>query len=278
MSETSPRILCVDDEPECTQLLERQLAPDFECVTVRDAKAALAALESRGPFAVVVSDYAMPGIKGTELLREVKARFPLIAGILLTAVTELDLAVSALNEGAVFRFVRKPWTADEIRTAVRDAAAYAELVANERRLREQLARANAELDERVQDLDEANQLLEYWVEFSPAILYSFSWDGAALRASYIGKNFLRLSGHERTMAVIEPGFWAGLMPPADRGRYDALVGELLAGERLHGVIEYVIRHRDGNPVRVLDSMRAVQDGDGHTLEIVGAWLDISARD
>ncbi|MGE0485375.1 MAG: response regulator [Gammaproteobacteria bacterium] len=268
----------MDDEAECARLLERQLGGRFDCVTVGDARAALAALEHDGPFAVVVSDYDMPGIKGTELLREVKTRFPQTAGILLTAVAELDLAVSALNEGAVFRFVRKPWTADEIQVAVQDAAAYAELVANERRLRDQLAIANAELDEKVQDLDEANQLLEYWVEFSPAILYSFSWDGAELRASYIGKNFLRLSGHERTTAVIDPGFWSGLMPAADRARYQALVGELLEGERLHGVVEYTIRHRDGNPVRVLDSMRAVHDGDGHTLEIVGAWLDISARD
>lgn len=278
MSEPLPKILCVDDEPDCANLLERHLGGQFDCVLAGDGAAALAALETQGPFAVVVSDYAMPGTDGTALLAEIKARQPDTVGILLTAVDDLDVAVRALNAGAVFRFVRKPWTATEIVTAVREAAAYAELVANERRLREQLARVNAELDEKLQDLDEANQLLEYWVEFSPAILYSFSWDGAQLRPSYIGKNFLRLTGYERTTAVIEPGFWPGLMNAADRARYQALLDELLAGERLHGVVEYAIRHRDGNPVLVIDSMRAVQDGDGHTLEVLGAWLDISARD
>ena len=129
----------------------------------------------------------------------------------------------------------------------------------------------------VQDLDAANELLEYWVEFSPAVLYSFSHEAGVLRASYISRNFLHLSGFERTVAIIEPDFWPGLVMPADRGGYRDTLTALTAGDATHAVLEYDIRHKAGNVVRVVDSLRAVHDAEGVTIEVVGAWLDVSAR-
>ncbi|MGR8920672.1 MAG: response regulator [Gammaproteobacteria bacterium] len=272
------RVLCVDDQRDASSLLESHLSGHFDCTIVASAEAALAALENDGPFAVVVSDYMMPGMDGIELFKLVKQRWPDCVRVMVTAVDDLGVAIAALHDGSAYRFVRKPWRAGEIVHAVEEAVAYHRLVQNERRLREELARANANLDEKVQDLDEANELLEYWVEFSPAVLYSFSVDEGELRASYVSKNFLRLTGHERTAAVIDADFWPALVADSDRERYRRITAELAAGQRTHAVLEYDIRHKTGGSVRLVDSMRAVQDGDGNTLELVGAWMDVSDRE
>jgi PAS domain S-box-containing protein len=277
MANRDVKILCVDDQPDATSLMERQLAKDFDCTFASSASSALEAMEKSGPYAVVVSDFIMPDMDGVELLHTIKQRWPDAIGIMVTALDDQDVAIAALHEGKVYRFVRKPWKPDELVRAVAEAADYYRLVRNERVLREQLAKTNAELDEKVQDLDEANELLEYWVEFSPAVLYSNSLDEGQLRPSYISKNFHRLTGFERTAAVIDPGFWNDLIHPDDVERYRGIVDGLVSGAETHAVIEYRVRHRDGNYLAVADSVRAVHDGDGNTIELVGAWLDVSAR-
>jgi PAS domain S-box-containing protein len=277
MESLDVRVLCVDDQQEATSLLQRQLSGTFDCTVVQSAKLALEALENSGPFAVVVSDYVMPETNGVELFQEVKQRWPDSVRVMVTALDELDVAIAALHDGSVYRFVRKPWRADEIVHAVSEAADYFRLVQNERKLRDELARTNAALDEKVQDLDEANELLEYWVEFSPAVLYSFSLEQSTLRASYISKNFSRLTGYERTAAVIDADFWPNLINLDDLPRYQDLSAELVGGELSHAVIEYRIAHKGGAEIAILDSLRAVHDGDGQTIEVVGAWIDVSAR-
>ena len=271
------KILCVDDEADSVALMERQLSQEFICTVATGASAALVAMLEQGPFAVVVTDYSMPDMDGAALLREVKERWPETIGVMITATNELDVAIAALHDGNVYRFIRKPWQAEDIIRPVREAAAFHQLLANERHLREQLARTNAELDEKVQDLDEANELLEYWVEFSPAVLYSISCERGVLHPSYISKNFSRLTGYERTAAVIDAGFWRDLLHPDDRPHYRETMAELVDDDRSHAVLEYRIRHRDGSYVVVVDSLRAVRDGEGETIEIVGAWMDVSAR-
>lgn len=272
------KILCVDDSEDSAVLLESCLSPYFECVTVHDAASALSALEHDGPFTVVVSDYLMPEMDGIEFLSRVKAGWPDCVRVMITGSDDLDIAISALHDGNVYRFVRKPFQAADITFAVNEAVAYHQLVQSEKHLRTQLADANALLDEKVQDLDEANELLEYWVEFSPAVLYSFSVEYGEIRPSYISKNFLKLSGYERTTAIIEAGFWHQLIAPGDQARVQEMLLSLLRGEQLHAVTEYTITHKAGDAVRLVDSVRAVQDGNGETVELVGAWLDVSARE
>ena len=121
--------------------------------------------------------------------------------------------------------------------AVTEAADYFRLVRSERALREQLARTNAELDEKVQDLGEAYELLKYWLEFSSAVPYSNSYEDGVLRPSYISKNFHNLTGFERTAAVIEPEFWGDLIHPDNRTVYRSIIDSLLAGEETHAVFE-----------------------------------------
>jgi PAS domain-containing protein len=197
--------------------------------------------------------------------------------VLVIRDTEFGSVIGSMHDGGVYRYVHKPCPPGALLRAVQEAADYHALVQSERRLREQLTRVNAELESKVRDLDEANELLEYWVEFSPAVLYSLSNDGGTLRTSYISKNFARLTGFERTEAVVDPAFWRRLVLPAHVAAYERALEQLGIGDGNHAVLEYAIRHRDGATVTVVDAMRAVRDGDGLTVEIVGAWLDVSGR-
>jgi len=73
----------------------------------------------------VVSDQRMPGMAGVELLREIKKATPRTVRILLTGYSDLAAMVGSINEGEVFRFVKKPWDNDEIRGVMKEAATVA---------------------------------------------------------------------------------------------------------------------------------------------------------
>lgn len=277
MTQTSEKILCVDDQPEIIDLLGRHLHDSYDCHFAGSGAAALGALDTAGPFAVVVADYSMPNMDGVTLLAEIRKRSPDTVPLMLTAYGDIDVAVAALHQGNIFRFLRKPWESDELKRAISDALDHYHLIANERRLRHELAAANAQLDARLKELDETNRLLEYWVEFSPAVLYSLTIDGDKAQPSYVSKNFSRLTGHERTAFVIEPGFWGEHIHPDDRARYMTTLAQVIEGNVSEQTLEYRILHAAGEPRRILDAMRVIRNPAGKSLEVVGAWLDASGR-
>jgi len=275
MSDASERILCVDDQSEIIDLLDRQLDDTYSCVFATSGAQALNALDANGPFAAVIADYSMPNMDGITLLGEIRKRSPDTVPIMLTAYGDIEVAVAALHQGNIFRFLRKPWEIDELKRAIADALDLYHLVTNERRLRNELANTNAELDRKVKELNETNRLLEYWVEFSPAVLYSLTFDDAKLRPSYVSKNFSRLTGHERTAMIVDPGFWSGNIHPADTENYARALDRLIKGEVSELTVEYRTRHRSGEYRSVTDSMRVIRNAAGQPLEVVGAWLDLS---
>ncbi len=277
MTQTSEKILCVDDQPEIIDLLGRHLHDSYDCHFAGSGAEALSAIDAAGPFAVVVADYSMPNMDGITLLGEIRKRSPDTVPLMLTAFGVIDIAVAALHQGNIFRFLRKPWESDELKRAISDALDHYHLIANERRLRHELAAANAELDARLKELDETTRLLEYWVEFSPAVLYSLTIDGDKAHPSYVSKNFSRLTGHERTAFVIEPGFWGEHIHPDDRSHYLTTLAQLIEGDIIEQMLEYRILHAAGEPRRILDAMRVIRNHAGKPLEVVGAWLDASGR-
>ncbi len=78
---------------------------------------------------IVVSDQRMPGMTGVELLRQVRKAAPKTVRLLLTGYSDLAALVGSINDGEIFRFVKKPWDNDEMRETMSDAAALAAKVA-----------------------------------------------------------------------------------------------------------------------------------------------------
>ena len=104
----SKKILIVDDEVILLDTLRRSLARRYDIVTAEGPEAGLQALQSKESFAVVVSDLAMPGMDGIKFLAKAKDLSPLSVRIMLTGHGDLDAAISAVNEGSIFRFLTKP--------------------------------------------------------------------------------------------------------------------------------------------------------------------------
>ena len=115
-------ILFVDDEERVLNALRALFRNDYQVHTATNGTDALE-LVKRHAIPIVVSDQRMPGMTGVELLRQVRAESPRTVRMLLTGYSDLAALVGSVNEGEVFRFVRKPWDNDEIRAIVSEAAA-----------------------------------------------------------------------------------------------------------------------------------------------------------
>lgn len=140
-----PQVLLVDDEPNVLQSLRRLLRREpIELVTVTSPAEALARVQAE-PFAVVISDQRMPEMEGTELLERVQAASPDTVRIILTGHAEMEAALDAINRGAVYRFLCKPWDDEELQQTLRHAVERYELVEENQRLHRLTEAQNAKL-------------------------------------------------------------------------------------------------------------------------------------
>ncbi|MFL5303481.1 MAG: response regulator [Anaeromyxobacteraceae bacterium] len=116
----SPNVLIVDDEPEVAKALRRILIRrGFAVETVTSAAEALDRLDPLAPD-IVISDYRMPGMKGPELLDEVKRRAPAVARFLISGQMALGDAAGGVS-AAGHRMLPKPWDNDELVAALHAA-------------------------------------------------------------------------------------------------------------------------------------------------------------
>ena len=137
-----PRILLVDDEPNLLEGLRRQLRRDFTIETAVGAANGLFALKPHDPFAVIVSDFLMPGINGAEFLAAAAKASPTSTRMLLTGNTSLADAAVTVNQGRVYRMLLKPVDTETMTAALRDCVAQHRLVVSERELLERTLRGS----------------------------------------------------------------------------------------------------------------------------------------
>jgi response regulator RpfG family c-di-GMP phosphodiesterase len=115
------RVLFVDDEPQILAAFRRMLRGRYEIETSSRPQDVLELMRERGPFAVLVSDMQMPVLDGARLLAEARVAAPDTTRIMLTGNADQTTAARAVNEGAIFRFVNKPCSAEQF-VPVLDAA------------------------------------------------------------------------------------------------------------------------------------------------------------
>ena len=120
-AEEKPTLLLVDDEENILNALTRMLRRDgYRILTATNADDALDIL-GRNDVQVVLSDQRMPGISGTELLSRVKDMYPNTVRIVLSGYTDLAAVTAAINQGAIYKFLTKPWDDEDLRLQIRDA-------------------------------------------------------------------------------------------------------------------------------------------------------------
>ncbi len=118
-----PVLMIVDDDPQVLAAVRRDLRSRYrENYTVMgapsgdDALEAMRELKSRGDsLAMIISDQRMPGMMGSEVLAKSRAIYPLARRVLLTAYSDIDAAVKAINEAHLDHYLSKPWDPPEDR-------------------------------------------------------------------------------------------------------------------------------------------------------------------
>ena len=215
------RCLVVDDEPRLRRVLVRLL--EGEGFTCREAGSGTEALEllSQQSSPLVISDLRMPQMDGVTLLREIIARWPDTAVIMVTAVAEVESAVACLQLGAL-DYVAKPFHLDEVRARVTQAL-------DKRRLKLELEGYRQQLEARVKE--QAHRIEELSLERLQALVH------------FLEEKDTYLRGHSVRVTKYSVGIarWMGLR--------EEVVDVIALGAELHdigkiGVSEAVL-HKPG---------------------------------
>ena len=147
-------LLLVDDEPNILSALKRQLrGAGLRIITAASGAEGLALLE-REAVDVIVSDQRMPGMTGVDFLRAVKTSHPDTVRIVLSGFTELQSVTDAVNEGAIYKFLTKPWDDTQLRGHIHEAMLHKEMADENRRLDLEVRTANAGLAQANRQLEE----------------------------------------------------------------------------------------------------------------------------
>lgn len=136
-------ILIVDDETAILKALNRALQYEgYSIITTPDPEEALAIIQKE-KVDLIISDHTMPGMLGIDLLRRTKLLKPEAMRIILTGNADLDMALRAINEGEIYRFMTKPWDNNELLVTVRLALREYELRLENKRLLAEVKRQRA---------------------------------------------------------------------------------------------------------------------------------------
>jgi response regulator RpfG family c-di-GMP phosphodiesterase len=131
------RVLFVDDDTNLLKAAKRLLRKEIDLYIAASGEEALHSLAQNGPFDVLVSDQNMPSMKGVTLRAEAARKWPTTVRIMLTGNDDQETAISAVNEGKVYRFVRKPCQPTDLLAAIQDGAQHHAVLMREKNLLEQ---------------------------------------------------------------------------------------------------------------------------------------------
>lgn len=229
MSQTIPadaiiKVLLVDDEVNITKALRRLLSEcdNYEVFSVDSGVAGIAFLQETADVGVIISDQRMPGMTGVEFLARARELTPAAVRILLTGYADIEASIAAINQGAVFRYLTKPWQDEELLQVVAEAARNYWLVAENVRLNVLVAKQtvelqdwNARLKQRV--LDQTAQIRsksDALAESNQQLRGSFNSTIEAL-AGLIAMRDRRAPGHSRNVAALVSAMAARLELPQD---------------------------------------------------------------
>ena len=141
-------ILVVDDEQDNLDAFRFNFRKTFDILTASGGAEALEILAQKD-VAVVITDQRMPRMTGVELLREVRTTQPDAVGIILTAFTDVDVLIEAINLGQVYRYITKPWDAKEVRGVLQYAIERFHLQRENKKLVAQLAEYTGYLNQQL---------------------------------------------------------------------------------------------------------------------------------
>ena len=151
-------VLIVDDEQDNLDAFRFNFKRSFTILVANGGPEALEILRERD-VAVIVTDQRMPKMTGLELLREAQKVRPDAVGTILTAFTDVDVLIDAINQGEIYRYITKPWDAKEVRGLLSQAIERFHLRRENRRLIEQLEQYTGYLNNEIHGAFDFGQIV-----------------------------------------------------------------------------------------------------------------------
>jgi len=140
---TKHTLLVVDDEPDVCDSVHDLLRRQFRVLKAKSAAEGIE-LMRQNEVHIIMTDQRMPQITGVEFLNKVRLGHPQAVRMLFTGYADVDAIIAAINQGHIYKFLRKPWQPEELEEAVREAAAeYDRLVGQA----DEMARLRSELSQ-----------------------------------------------------------------------------------------------------------------------------------
>jgi len=153
-------LLLVDDEEEITAAVVRLLRGDgYNILRAQSAKEGLELL-TQHTVGVIVSDQRMPEMTGVEFFSQVRELYPKTIRMVLSGYADLNSVTDAINRGAVYKFLTKPWENDTLRVSILEAFFHYELIMEEERLAVEIQIGNKQLERISQELAALVELKE----------------------------------------------------------------------------------------------------------------------
>lgn len=115
------KILYVDDEPDNLIGFKASLRLDYQIFTATSVPEAINCLNNEPHIRIIFCDQRMPGKTGVDFFEEIRVSHPLPVRIMLTAYTDIESIIDAINKGHIFRYVQKPWSEADIIWAIDEA-------------------------------------------------------------------------------------------------------------------------------------------------------------
>ncbi|MET7013708.1 response regulator c-di-GMP phosphodiesterase, NosR family [Uliginosibacterium flavum] len=232
----APVILLVDDEPNVLSSLRRLLRPaGYTVLTANSGAEALTLLEAEA-VDLIVSDMRMPGMTGAELLAQARERWPATLRLLLTGYAEVSSAISAINEGGIYRYISKPWDDEELLKTLHQALELAGLQREKSRLEalthhqnEALRELNATLEDKVRVRTEELNIAHQEVSLAMEKLKKTFFNSVQVLSNLIEMRGPALAGHSRRVADVARHLAEKMqIPPAQ-------IHEILLAGLLHDI-------------------------------------------
>ncbi|WP_293079979.1 ATP-binding protein [Moorena sp. SIO3H5] len=285
-------IICVDDEQTILDSLkielETSLGDNYLIEMTQGGEEALEVfeelVEDDYEVALVISDYIMPNLKGDELLKRIHTISPKTLKIMLTGQADLEAVGNVINYAKLYRYIPKPWQADDLRITVKEALysysqdkALAEKNAQLQTMNKALEKSNREQADLISQLHENENRLRQFLEAMPVGVCVTDTKGKPYLINKAGQQI-------SDKGIIEPAtgsqlqetnklYLAGteqLYPKAQNPILRALQGESVA------VDDMEIRQRDKMiPVEAWGT--PIYDQDGNVAYAIAAFQDITER-
>src|SRR6185437_11037449 len=137
-------ILYVDDEENNLNSFRAHFRKQYEVYTAISAAEAFNLLEEH-KIHIIISDQRMPSTTGVEFLEKTVEKYPESMRLLITAYSDLDVVIKAINQGQINKFIQKPWDWEKLALAIENCAIIYQSKIELRKKNEQLEKLNGEL-------------------------------------------------------------------------------------------------------------------------------------